>query len=327
MLSISLFKFINEYNRFLKVKVSDHVVQKLFTKGLSFLNKILVAQDKVVVIKGDGCFAKIGRRGGDQVLALIRHSFQVGFAVHEIGHALGFFHTMSRFDRDKYIRIIVDNLDTYGMISQSWTRLTLRSMDSVPFYQKTMGSEIISFSDIFVINQHYKCEHDKTWENRNHLAKCDMGFPHPRNCSICICPGGYGGALCDQRVRKSIKKRVKTSPTGCGKDLAATTEKQIVNQRLGSGSDLREDVDYKCIQAPEGKKIEVDVLSMSRGYDKGGLLDNFSIISTNSHVFSPRFCSSRGTWSAIVSSSNVVPVILFNRFGTMETNFTYRYID
>ncbi|KIH43541.1 hypothetical protein ANCDUO_26451, partial [Ancylostoma duodenale] len=24
------------------------------------------------------------------------------------------------------------------------------------------------------------------------------GFPHPRDCDKCICPGGYGGPLCDE---------------------------------------------------------------------------------------------------------------------------------
>uniref|UniRef100_A0A0K0DNM7 Metalloendopeptidase n=1 Tax=Angiostrongylus cantonensis TaxID=6313 RepID=A0A0K0DNM7_ANGCA len=27
-----------------------------------------------------------------------------------------------------------------------------------PFYQKTMGSDLISFSDIFMINKHYECD-------------------------------------------------------------------------------------------------------------------------------------------------------------------------
>ncbi|KAE9413482.1 hypothetical protein Angca_007860, partial [Angiostrongylus cantonensis] len=34
-----------------------------------------------------------------------------GNAVHEIGHVLGFFHTMVRYDRNRYIKLIRNNLD------------------------------------------------------------------------------------------------------------------------------------------------------------------------------------------------------------------------
>ncbi|KAJ1372767.1 Astacin (Peptidase M12A) [Parelaphostrongylus tenuis] len=67
-------------------------------------------------------------------------------------------------------------------------------------YQETMGSELLAFSDIYKINEHYEC--NKICR-KSTSAKCaNEGFPHPRDCSICICPGGYGGALCDQRVGK-----------------------------------------------------------------------------------------------------------------------------
>ncbi|KHJ86537.1 astacin [Oesophagostomum dentatum] len=75
-------------------------------------------------------------------------------------------------------------------------------------YIETLGSHFVSFYELLMLNTHYKCL-DKCKADRS-AAKCKMGgFPHPRDCSKCICPSGYGGKLCDQK------------PTGCGSILNA----------------------------------------------------------------------------------------------------------
>ncbi|KAK6031015.1 hypothetical protein OSTOST_02839, partial [Ostertagia ostertagi] len=69
----------------------------------------------------------------------------------------------------------------------------------VPFYinyQQTLGSPFISFVEISMTNEHYKCKENC---DPNTSAKCENGgYPHPRNCEKCICPGGYGGDLCNE---------------------------------------------------------------------------------------------------------------------------------
>jgi hypothetical protein len=58
----------------------------------------------------DGCFSRVGRQGGMQVVS-VGTGCSVGSAIHEIGHALGAWHEQSRSDRDNFVRIVEENID------------------------------------------------------------------------------------------------------------------------------------------------------------------------------------------------------------------------
>ncbi|VDL75617.1 unnamed protein product [Nippostrongylus brasiliensis] len=195
------------------------------------------ASDAIRVLDMGGCWSYIGKIGGIQNLSLGVRCNSTRAAAHELGHALGFFHTQSRHDRDNYITVIIENiraeklneftLETkeindnydlpydygslmhYGSTSSTKNKeqnlLTMLPMDLN--YIETLGSPFISFIDLLMMNKHYNCTEDCPAEKS---AKCaNNGFPHPRNCSMCICPGGYGGPLCNER------------PEGCGEILHA----------------------------------------------------------------------------------------------------------
>ncbi|KAK6053827.1 astacin [Cooperia oncophora] len=149
---------------------------------------------------------------------------QVGTAAHEIGHALGFFHTHSRHDRDKYITVDKENikpdwldqflLETpetnnnydltydYGSLMHYGTTSATRNEKPtmVPTldarYGETLGSPFISFYDLLMLNKYYNC----TDACKGTKTVCqNEGFPNPRRCSECICPSGYGGKLCEKK--------------------------------------------------------------------------------------------------------------------------------
>ncbi|ETN84126.1 astacin, partial [Necator americanus] len=258
---------------YLKKKISKRL--KILVPG------IFTANDRLRVVAQDGCWSYVGKNGGEQSLSLGRGCEHVGVAVHELGHALGFFHTMSRYDRDAYITVIERNIKSgwrdqftkespqtnynygfgydygsvmhYGSHSAAMSRNLITMMPNDKNYLETLGSHILSFIDIFMMNEHYGCRKKCKPE---FSAKCkNGGFPHPRNCSRCICPSGYGGALCNER------------PHGCGAELQATSNWQKLQDTLGFGREIREDFEF-CnywIKSPDHSQIEVKIVNPPKG--------------------------------------------------------------
>nr|QNH72398.1 toxin candidate TRINITY_DN13930_c0_g1_i1 [Ceriantheomorphe brasiliensis] len=62
--------------------------------------------------RGRGCFSKLGRapQPGGQPLSVGSHCEWKGTMIHEMMHAIGFFHEQSRQDRDKFVRINNENI-------------------------------------------------------------------------------------------------------------------------------------------------------------------------------------------------------------------------
>lgn len=67
---------------------------------------------------GDGCNSQIGRQGDKQTINLSQNGpgyYDCGqrlhTVIHEILRSLGFFHEMSRPDRDEYVTIVTDNIE------------------------------------------------------------------------------------------------------------------------------------------------------------------------------------------------------------------------
>ncbi|KAK6726177.1 hypothetical protein RB195_004478 [Necator americanus] len=296
---------------------------------------------RVRLFKQNGCWSMIGNTHREQMLSLGDGCATVAIATHEIGHAIGFWHTHARYDRDQYLYFIPQNVipswldqfalqtpqtnENYGLpydygsimhyaassASQNG-KPTMVPRDQT--YLETLGSPFISFIEKLMINRHYGCDRNCGQGS----AQCRMGgFPNPRDCSRCVCPSGYGGDLCDQR------------PPGCGGVVEASNDVQTLRDGVGvpnSGERVDMKVCNYWITAPEGSRIEVRISGMANGpYIHGCVFWGMEINTQRDQLQTGfRFCNPQDIGLTLVSSSNIVPIIVYNRVGVTPFAVDYR---
>ncbi|XP_046854247.1 zinc metalloproteinase nas-15-like isoform X2 [Xenia sp. Carnegie-2017] len=96
--------------------IGRRIIRKAFRKiahrtCVRFIPKQNEHKDYVKFIsKCKGCYSSVGRKGGEQVLCLGEGCLNRPRALHEIMHALGFFHEHSRLDRDNHVKILWWNI-------------------------------------------------------------------------------------------------------------------------------------------------------------------------------------------------------------------------
>uniref|UniRef100_A0A915BJ65 Metalloendopeptidase n=1 Tax=Parascaris univalens TaxID=6257 RepID=A0A915BJ65_PARUN len=101
----------------------------------------------LIVSRQMECSSFVGRRGGQQLLNLYHGCFDHRTILHELLHVLGFYHEHNRFDRDKYVTIIEENIIDRDKLqflkieerkSHLWT---LYDYDSILHYNSTAFSK------------------------------------------------------------------------------------------------------------------------------------------------------------------------------------------
>uniref|UniRef100_A0AC35FHC2 EGF-like domain-containing protein n=2 Tax=Panagrolaimus sp. PS1159 TaxID=55785 RepID=A0AC35FHC2_9BILA len=286
-------------------------------------------------IFGSGCYSNIGMIGGVQQVSIGQGCDYPAIVGHETGHALGFYHEQARFDRDSYVQILTQNIQSgleaqftkqspnsmitfgvpydYGSVMHydpySFSRNNQPTIQTIDFnYQDTIGQRIeLSFNDVKKINFAY-C--NSTCSSR--LPCQNGGYTDPKTCNTCRCPSGLTGTYCDTPIRYQN--------SNCGTlNLNATGTRATLSQ---SGFGYCNFI----IQAPVGQRIAISVdsirfngftpcessyVEIKYGWDIGNT--------------GARFCSSVRT-RQFVSATNTV-LVLYRNLGTGSFSITYSAVS
>ncbi|CAD5123379.1 DgyrCDS11735 [Dimorphilus gyrociliatus] len=259
---------------------------------------------------------------------------KVGIAIHEIGHALGYWHEHQRSDRNDYVRVRQENAymsssyltqlktmtDTDNIINYDYSSVlhysskaytsnngpTIETKDSL--YQQTIGQRAeLSFLDAKLANKLY-C--DKKCVGRQLARNCfNSGYQDPKNCHKCICPDGFGGDFCESVIYGSCGRKV---------SLNLKVMETIFSPNYDSGQSYTDFSECTwLIQAPIGYRLLVQFVGSFRVYsdDTTTCLHWVEVrYKSNLAALGPRFCGYDTPSLTLESTGNQILILFRSKF-------------
>ncbi|GMR35646.1 hypothetical protein PMAYCL1PPCAC_05841, partial [Pristionchus mayeri] len=291
------------------------------------------------------CYAAQGRQGTKTQDVSIGAGCENSIT-HELNHAIGFFHTMSRPDRDDSVAVIKSNIkanDVYNFDKNDpsvdssfgvpfdygsvmlYNQYAFAANNSVPtivarnkWMQNTMGQRVApAFSDVKQVNLAFKCE-----------AKCpgktctNGGFPNSRDCSKCICPRGFGGDTCDSLAKSD-------APVCNGGELTADVQPKTMEASVGTNDFVAYPTPTNCywmIKAPEGKKVVFNLTAAPSSCVQNCVWQGVEIVMGNFEAYGVTMCCPSMIGQEFTATGNLAIVRGFARSNLANFAYQYRYV-
>ncbi|XP_054756505.2 blastula protease 10-like [Lytechinus pictus] len=290
-------------------------------------------------IKGGGCWSFVGRVfNGEQQISIGSGCEYLGIVAHEIGHAIGFHHEQSRPDRDDYINVHFENIQSGledNFEKYDWNYVTTRNVEydvgSVmhygshgfssngqptittidPLQMHLLGNRAgLSNADITLANLIYECDNECSGSEQ-----CQNGGYHDTNC-ICVCPPGYSGDLCQDGSGPT------TTPP-CYQRLT-DTQGEITSPNYPSNYDNDQECMY-LIEGVAGSTIELTFVDMDIENENLCRYDSVEVRKDDINAIGEKFCGS--TLPPVqISSSNQMLVSFTSDYSITGRGFKATYV-
>uniref|UniRef100_A0A0N5A5S1 Metalloendopeptidase n=1 Tax=Parastrongyloides trichosuri TaxID=131310 RepID=A0A0N5A5S1_PARTI len=193
---------------------------------------------QIEYIYSSTCLADIGKLvsgKNNRVQLTYQCSTSFGTTGHETLHALGVGHEHQRGDRDSYVKINRNNIqsgyeenfnkhDTYKWLTfeipydyasimhyrknslGKYGRNTLEAKNIEPFNNMMGHESVFSFNDIKLVNYYY-CRNECSFPT---IVCKNGGYVRDPKCNVCVCPKEFGGRDCSNVKDRSYSCNLQT---------------------------------------------------------------------------------------------------------------------
>jgi hypothetical protein len=118
-------------------------INKWNNAGTGFKLEPRIEQTDYVVFGNESntCYSDVGRQGGRQYVRCdLGNRFDETSILHEIGHAIGFYHEQQRTDRDQHVMVTSKDKTNYGIAGTPHRQYDFTSIMHYPFINKQMDA-------------------------------------------------------------------------------------------------------------------------------------------------------------------------------------------